>query len=275
MAPSSSSALPTDDQLRDALARYSTALTLRANSSKSSVSLTDLDKWYRNDLRDLIAQRRKEDKSAGGAWISQEELGKLMQWKLAVRFSSFFVFIRANMRLHKQHGTFRPRLLALALSNSDARVRSTIHSASLLLPTSPLQALNKLCELTGVGPATASAILATLDPANEPFLSDEAFEGVLGSKPEYTVKGWTRFRDAIQQRRKEGGWKTVEELEKALWSWGIEQRFGGEGKKDEVKKAVKERVEKKRKAEAVPEDEIVPEASTSRPCRSTAKKFKS
>ena len=56
-----------------------------------------------------------------------------------------------------QRGKFRPRLIALCESNTDATVESVTKASFKLLKRGQLrQALDTLCALKGVGPATAS-----------------------------------------------------------------------------------------------------------------------
>jgi hypothetical protein len=74
---------PADAELRLALTTYSTALKLRAAAFKSSADLVSLDHWYRTELGEVI-ERRRAANDAGTSYLTVEELGKLMQWKLAV-----------------------------------------------------------------------------------------------------------------------------------------------------------------------------------------------
>jgi len=64
------------------------------------------------------------------------------------------------------------------------------------------KAMDILCELKGVGPATASLILSLLYPITIPFFSDEATVGVLappGGKKgiKYTAKTYKALYDAL------------------------------------------------------------------------------
>lgn len=66
-------------------------------------------------------------------------------------------------------------------------------------------------------------------------MSDEAMENVgaygedeagsLGKK-EYTVKAWQAYRKQMRDRMKKEDWASIEELEKALWSWAVERKYG-------------------------------------------------
>jgi len=90
-------------------------------------------------------------------------------------------------------------------------------------------------------------------------------EGKKG-KREYTMKSWERFREEMQRRKEEEeGWETMDELEMALYSFGIEREFGtggdeaeevGEEDKEEKKREKKaEAKSKKRKSEARDDDD--------------------
>ncbi|GAA6028685.1 hypothetical protein JCM8097_007346 [Rhodosporidiobolus ruineniae] len=233
--------MPSRADLDAALARYPTALSLRAKASKQSAGLVDLDAWYRGELREVVAERKKED-TGGEAELTREELGKLMLWKLA-------------------RGKFRPRLHDLVLSNPSSLVQSTTSSAST---ASPSGALAQLSTLKGVGPATASAVLALWHPDSEPFMSDEALEncecyeeGEEGrGKRDYTVKAWREFRTKMLERKEKEGWESVEELEKALWAWAVLRKYGteeeetGEGEEEEKREEKRKKGKKRTSAAA-------------------------
>ncbi|GFP84414.1 hypothetical protein PHJA_000585200 [Phtheirospermum japonicum] len=76
-----------------------------------------------------------------------------MEWKLA-------------------RGKWRPRLLSFFSSLNDAVVRDASGKAFASLPDVS-KAMGELTILKGVGPATASAVLATYAPDVVPFMSDE------------------------------------------------------------------------------------------------------
>lgn len=90
-------------------------------------------------------------------------------------------------------------------------------------------ALTALCALHGVGPATASCVLAAVRPAEAPFMADEAVEGVPGLAPvDYSKGTYLKFCAACIERaqgldaeaRRQGHaehW-TPELVGRALWT---------------------------------------------------------
>ncbi len=105
-------------------------------------------------------------------------------------------------------GQNRPMLRAMIRKNTDAQVRDCSRRA-LVLPELQLggwdsvkESMDILCELKGVGPATASLILSLVYPENIPFFSDEATVDVLspagGRKGiKYTMKTYKELFDAL------------------------------------------------------------------------------
>ena len=71
-------------------------------------------------------------------------------------------------------------------------------------------ALRHLAVLRGVGPATASAVLAAIDPVRAPFMADEAMEAIPGfGLRKYTLKAYSQFRRALVERAEslqDAGW---------------------------------------------------------------------
>ncbi len=100
------------------------------------------------------------------------------------------------MTLNSRHGKFRPTLPKLVAKNSDEDIKEATtaafsHHASH--PTDISGTLQKIYDpLKGVGPATASLILAVHDPENVIFFSDEAYRWLCAdgekASPKYTTK---------------------------------------------------------------------------------------
>uniref|UniRef100_A0A672K1J0 Zgc:112496 n=1 Tax=Sinocyclocheilus grahami TaxID=75366 RepID=A0A672K1J0_SINGR len=97
----------------------------------------------------------------------------------------------------QQKGKFRPRLQQLIGSNSEEAVQSSTSKAFGLLPDVQA-AITELCKLKGVGPATASAVLAAGAPGEVAFMADEAVESIAELRPvEYTAKHYALFLQKI------------------------------------------------------------------------------
>ncbi|GFP95608.1 hypothetical protein PHJA_001705000 [Phtheirospermum japonicum] len=101
-------------------------------------NLVALDDFYRNELPNLL---HRQDPNP---YITIDELSRLMEWKLA-------------------RGKWRPRLLSFVSSLNDAVVRDTSGKAFASLPDVS-KAVGELTVLKGMGPATASAVLAAYAP---------------------------------------------------------------------------------------------------------------
>lgn len=94
--------------------------------------------------------------------------------------SSYQLRASSNV-LSRRHGKFRPTLMKLVSSNEPSLVTSTVSGAIASYRESPTAAsaaapaITALAKLKGVGPATASLLLAVHDPDGAVFFSDEAF----------------------------------------------------------------------------------------------------
>ncbi|KAG2692435.1 hypothetical protein I3843_08G053500 [Carya illinoinensis] len=179
---------------KEALSSYSTRI-----QSLNKPNLISLDDFYCNQLPPILHQRNPNP------YITTTELSTLMQWKLT-------------------RGKWRPRLLDFVSSLDEALVKSTSQKAFQSLPDVS-KAVSELTVLKGVGPATASAILAAYAPDLAPFMSDEAMAAALGNSKDYSLKQYLLFADKLQTKAKElsseGDTFTPSDVERALWSVAV------------------------------------------------------
>ncbi|KAB7499784.1 hypothetical protein Anas_02075 [Armadillidium nasatum] len=182
---------------------YPDAIKSKAHSKKKSEdceNLLKLDKWFQEDLIKTISSRKTPH-------ITREELVDIMKWKLL-------------------RGKWRPRLIQLAESNSSESVIDVSSKAfSLANKGQVLKAVEKSTELKGVGPATASAILAVGSSTNCSFFADEVAEVFLQEKATYTLKEYLQINDSILEVRnhlnKENEEWTAHNVELTIWTYVI------------------------------------------------------
>lgn len=177
---------------------------------KNKPDLVSLDDFYCKQLTSLIQQRNPNP------FITTTELSKLMQWKLT-------------------RGKWRPRLLDFVSSLDDTLVKSASQKAFLSLPDIS-KAVTELTVLKGVGPATASAVLAAFAPHLTPFMSDEAMEAALGNSKDYSLKQYLKFAEKLQMKAaelsSEGDSFTPSDVERALWSFAVGQSSAPQANED-------------------------------------------
>ncbi|MCE3215163.1 hypothetical protein HAX54_001065 [Datura stramonium] len=187
------------EQWKEALSAYEARI-----ESLNKPNLVSLDDFYRNELPAVLRQRNP-------SYITTPELTKLMQWKLT-------------------RGKWRPRLLDFVSSLDDAVVRSASEKAFQSLPDIK-KAISELTVLKGVGPATASAVLAAYAPDVAPFMSDEVMVAAIGNSKDYTLKQYLVLVDKLQAKAKElsakGDCFTPSDVERALWSSAVGVKSGG------------------------------------------------
>ena len=153
---------------KEALSSYSTRL-----ESLNKPNLISFDDFYRNQLPPILRNRNPNP------YITTAELSKLMQWKLtrgkwrySLSLSLFLNFIKCIINNVWILFFLRPRLLDFVSSLDEAAVKSASEKAFQSLPDVS-KAVSELTVLKGVGPATASAVLAAYAPDVAPFMSDE------------------------------------------------------------------------------------------------------
>ncbi|HET7550359.1 MAG TPA: hypothetical protein VFK04_03655 [Gemmatimonadaceae bacterium] len=155
--------------------------------------LPERDRWYREELPRAIASR-------ASAHITLPELVRVTEWKMA-------------------RGEWRARNLVLVRGNEPEAVVDASTDALSKVPH-PTKPISTLAKLAGVGPATASAVVAAAAPDVYPFFD----ELVAAQLPELGKVAWTlgyyaRYAEALRARARElgGDWTPVK-LERALWA---------------------------------------------------------
>ncbi|XP_077306322.1 uncharacterized protein LOC143925744 [Lithobates pipiens] len=130
-----------------------------------------------------------------------------------------------------QRGKFRPRLQQMVASNPESTVESCTRKAFQHLPNVSA-AIEELCQLKGIGPATASAVLCAGAPESAAFMADEAVESVPGLVPiQYNLKHYLKFLEEIRKKSEtlnaeseEKNW-TPHRVELCLWAWKVGQKM--------------------------------------------------
>lgn len=180
---------PRSEAWQAALARYPDVI-----AAQDVRRLSERDQWYQRDLPTRIAERQPP-------WISLDELVQTTEWKMA-------------------RGVWRQRNLLLVRSNPSERVVETSQRAFAQRPE-PLAPIATLAKLAGVGPATASAVLAAASPEDYPFLDEIVAAQVpdLG-KTDFTLSFYGRYAAALRERARRlgDGW-TPTLVERALWAY--------------------------------------------------------
>lgn len=104
-----------------------------------------------------------------------------------------------------KHGKFRPTLTKLVSSNDDHFVDETVKESLGVYErtTSAPAAVNVLTRLKGIGPATASLLLAVHDPDNAIFFADEAFSWLCSNGRKDPIKYNANEYKALSQKAQE------------------------------------------------------------------------
>ena len=160
--------------------------------------LVELDRWYHEELSGLIGAREP-------AWLGLDELVRVVEWKM-------------------HRGVYRARNLQLARGNSATEVETASREALAEAPH-PTAPIARLARLKGVGPATASAVLAAARPDVYPFFDDVVAAEIPDfGRADFTLKVYGHYADRLRERAAllavgcpTGGW-TPHAVGCALWA---------------------------------------------------------
>jgi hypothetical protein len=161
--------------------------------------LPELDGWYRDELPGLLAAR-----SPGH--ISHDELVRVTEWKM-------------------KRGAWRARNLVLVRGNDPGEVEKAGREAFALIPE-PRKPVARIAELAGVGPATASAVLAAIRPDLYPFFDEDVAAQIPDLGPvAFTMPYYLRYAARLRDRAAELGddW-TAHAAGMALWAWAVARK---------------------------------------------------
>ena len=193
--------------------------------AKGGAKLVKLDKQI-----NVIANTWTESTTDNDAHLTREQLlDDIIQWKFTV-------------------GKPRNALKALLQSNTDESVVEATKLAFATCDTIPVNnsddctqqittAMNHICELSGVGPATASAILCLYRPGIFAFMHDEVIEALYEAKRGYTLKIYLAVNDrcreiAYELNMANGSKKSAEwtpcRVGKTLWTMAAMSATGDE-----------------------------------------------
>ncbi|GIX67485.1 hypothetical protein CEXT_168791 [Caerostris extrusa] len=191
----------TPEQWNYVLSQYKEVLKEKAakrTKKGGPEELIRLDTWYQEQLPKIIQSRKPP-------YIVHEELIQIVRWKLMSKF--------------------RPRLTDLVRINTETAVLQISKKAFRKKPKELAQAITALTNLKGVGPATASAILAAAFPDDVPYMADESMLSTPGIEAtDYTLAEYINFSEhmkACAERLRsldpKGNW-TPHKVELTLWT---------------------------------------------------------
>jgi hypothetical protein len=157
------------------------------------VSLSAHDSWYSNELPRLLAARQDPH-------ITLPELVRVTEWKMS-------------------RGVWRAPNLVRVKANAPKLVVETTTKALALCPH-PSAPIKEIATLDGVGPATASAVAAALQPWLYPFFDELVAEQVPDLGPvAWTLAYYAKYAELLRRRSVLlGGEWTPVMVERALWA---------------------------------------------------------
>jgi hypothetical protein len=136
--------------------------------------LVALDTWFHGELPEGVNRR--------SPWsITLDELIRIVEWKM-------------------HRGVYRARNLVLVRSNAPDEVETASREAFEMAPH-PTRPIARLAKLKGVGPATASAVLAAVRPDAYPFFDDVVADAIPEfGRVDFTLKTYARYAERLVER---------------------------------------------------------------------------
>lgn len=161
--------------------------------------LPELDSWYRNEFCGKLDGRSPLQ-------VSHDELVRVTEWKM-------------------KRGAWRARNLVLVKGNEPQEVERATREAFALMPE-PRKPVARIAELAGVGPATASAVLAAVRPDLYPFFDEDVAAQIPDLGPvAFTMPYYLRYATRLRDRATAlGGDWTAHAAGMALWANAIGDR---------------------------------------------------
>lgn len=169
--------------------------------------LPEIDAWYRGELPGIIGARKTP-------FVTKEEFLEILRWKMK----------RGDWREYNR----------IRIANTDARAvkqaaqngLTAARELDISTPTASKEyklPVQLICELDGVGPATASAVLAAYRPDLYPFFDEWIAKQIDGlGKVAFTPSYYWKYADAIRGKARElqkkcGEEWNAQEVGQALW----------------------------------------------------------
>jgi hypothetical protein len=169
----------------------------RVIAAQGNERLTRLDGWYSYEMPALLASRHEP-------YVTLEELERITSWKMT-------------------RGVWRERNRQLVRNNDPDEVVRLSRQAFAETPD-PRKPIGTLSELAGVGPATASAVMAAYAPRLYPFFDELVANQIPGLGPvAFTAKYYSIYAEKLRERAAQmagschSDW-TAQDVAQALWA---------------------------------------------------------
>jgi len=169
--------------------------------------LPEIDAWYCNELPELVNKRKKP-------YLTKHEFLEVLRWKMK----------RGDWREGNRLRVFATDEAVIKRVTQDAFAAAQPLTADIATASKEYkEPVKVLCELDGVGPATASAALAVVRPDLYPFFDEWIGKQIAGlGKVAFTPSYYWKYADALRSKAGEltdlcGETWTAHDVGQALW----------------------------------------------------------